>query len=319
MSEVEKSSIKEPIKKEHTFVVEGEAKGERLDVYLRAKLPELSRERIKTLIEKSFILVEGKSVKPSYKLKGGEQVLVRIPVEKEYSLQPKEVPFEILYEDEDLAVIYKPAGIVVHPAPGHLDDTLVHGLLLKLRSLSGVGGELRPGIVHRLDKDTSGVMLVAKNDFAHKKLTQDFKERKVEKEYLAIVYGRLTQKEGTLDFPIGRHPVQRKKMAVVKEGRQALTKYQVLKLFKKATLVLAKPLTGRTHQLRVHFSHIGHPILGDPIYGGLKPDVPRAERLMLHAYRISFEHPRTGAHLTFAKDPPEDFERYLKLLETEHF
>jgi len=319
MSEVEKSSIKDPIKKEHTLVVEGEAKGERLDVYLRAKLPELSRERIKTLIEKSFILVEGKSVKPSYKLKGGEQVLVRIPVEKEYSLQPKEVPFEILYEDEDLAVIYKPAGIVVHPAPGHLDDTLVHGLLLKLRSLSGVGGELRPGIVHRLDKDTSGVMLVAKNDFAHKKLTQDFKERKVEKEYLAIVYGRLTQKEGTLDFPIGRHPVQRKKMAVVKEGRQALTKYQVLKLFKKATLVLAKPLTGRTHQLRVHFSHIGHPILGDPIYGGLKPDVPRAERLMLHAYRISFEHPRTGAHLTFAKDPPEDFERYLKLLETEHF
>jgi 23S rRNA pseudouridine1911/1915/1917 synthase len=289
-----------------------------LDVYLRAKLPDLSRERIKNLIEEGFILVEGKSVKPSYKLKGGEQVLVRIPVEKEYSLQPKEVPFEILYEDEDLAVIYKPAGIVVHPAPGHLDDTLVHGLLLKLRSLSGVGGELRPGIVHRLDKDTSGVMLVAKNDFAHKKLTQDFKERRVEKEYLAIVYGRLTQKEGTLDFPIGRHPVQRKKMAVVKEGRQALTKYKVLKLFKKATLVLAKPVTGRTHQLRVHFSHIGHPILGDPIYGGLKPDVPRPERLMLHAYRISFEHPRTGAHLTFTKDPPEDFEGYLKLLETEH-
>jgi 23S rRNA pseudouridine1911/1915/1917 synthase len=318
MSEVEKSSIKDPIKEEHTFVVEGEAKGERLDVYLRAKLPDLSRERIKTLIEEGYILVEGKSVKPSYKLKGGEQVLVRIPVEKEHSLQPKEVPFEILYEDEDLAVIYKPAGIVVHPAPGHLDDTLVHGLLHKLRSLSGVGGELRPGIVHRLDKDTSGVMLVAKNDFNHKKLTQDFKERRVEKEYLAIVYGRLTQKEGTLDFPIGRHPVQRKRMAVVKEGRQALTKYKVLRLFKKATLVLAKPLTGRTHQLRVHFSHIGHPILGDPIYGGLKPDVPRPERLMLHAYRISFEHPRTGAHLAFTKDPPEDFERYLKLLETEH-
>jgi ribosomal large subunit pseudouridine synthase D (EC 5.4.99.-) len=318
MSEVEKSSIKDPIKKEHSFVVEDEAKGERFDVYLRAKLSDLSRERIKNLIEEGFILVEGKSVKPSYKLKGGEQVLVRIPVEKEYSLQPKEVPFEILYEDEDLAVIYKPAGIVVHPAPGHLDDTLVHGLLLKLRSLSGVGGELRPGIVHRLDKDTSGVMLVAKNDFAHKKLTQDFKERRVEKEYLAIVYGRLTPKEGTLDFPIGRHPVQRKRMAVVKEGRQALTKYKVLKLFKKATLVLAKPLTGRTHQLRVHFSHIGHPILGDPIYGGLKPDVPRPERLMLHAYRISFEHPRTGSHLTFTKDPPEDFERYLKLLETEH-
>ncbi|MCI4453564.1 MAG: RluA family pseudouridine synthase [Thermodesulfobacterium sp.] len=306
------------MKKEHSFVVEDEAKGERFDVYLRAKLPDLSRERIKNLIEEGFILVEGKSVKPSYKLKGGEQVLVRIPVEKEYSLQPKEVPFEILYEDEDLAVIYKPAGIVVHPAPGHLDDTLVHGLLLKLRSLSGVGGELRPGIVHRLDKDTSGVMLVAKNDFAHKKLTQDFKERRVEKEYLAIVYGKLTQKEGTLDFLIGRHPVQRKRMAVVKEGRQALTKYKVLKLFKKATLVLAKPVTGRTHQLRVHFSHIGHPILGDPIYGGLKPDVPRPERLMLHAYRISFEHPRTDAHLTFTKDPPEDFEGYLKLLETEH-
>ncbi len=316
MSEVEKSSINS-IKEEHNFIVDDGAKGERLDVYVRSKLSELSRERIKTLIEEGYILVDGRSVKPSFKLKGGEHVLVRIPVEKEYSLQPKEVPFEILYEDEDLAVIYKPAGIVVHPAPGHLDDTLVHGLLLKLRSLSGVGGELRPGIVHRLDKDTSGIMLVAKNDFAHKKLTQDFKERRIEKEYLAILYGRLTQKEGTIEFPIARHPVQRKKMAVLTEGRQAITKYKVLRLFKKATLVLAKPVTGRTHQLRVHFSHIGHPILGDPIYGGLKPDAPRAERLMLHAYRISFHHPRTGACLSFTKDPPEDFKQYLKLLEEE--
>jgi len=319
MSEVAEIFIKE----EHTFLVEEEAKGERLDVYLRNKLPELSRERIKKLIEEGYIsllLPSGfehpmKGLKASYKLKGGECLVVRIPIEREYKLEPREVSFEILYEDEDIAVVYKPAGVVVHPAPGHLEDTLVHGLLLKLKSLSGIGGELRPGIVHRLDKDTSGIMLVAKNDFAHKRLTQDFKERRIEKEYLAIVYGRLTQKEGTLEFPIGRHPVQRKKMAVVKEGRQAITKYKVLKLFKKATLVLAKPVTGRTHQLRVHFSHIGHPILGDPIYGGLKPEAPRAERLTLHAYRIGFQHPRTGAYLSFTKEPPEDFQQYLKLLE----
>jgi len=326
MSEVDLSLIKEfkdPIKEEHTFLVEDEAKGGRLDVYLRQKLPQLSRERIKTLIEEGYITVlySGlhlpvvKGLKPSYKLKGGETIVVRIPMEKEYTLEPKEVPSEILYEDDDLAVIFKPAGIVVHPAVGHLDDTLVHGLLLKLKSLSGVGGELRPGIVHRLDKDTSGVMLIAKNDFSHKKLAQDFKERKIDKEYLAILYGRLETKEGTLDFPIGRHPVQRKKMAVVKDGRLAITKYKVLKLFKKATLVLAKPITGRTHQLRVHFSHIGHPILGDPIYGGLKPDVLRAERLMLHAYKLGFHHPRTGTYLTFTKEPPEDFQKYLQLLE----
>lgn len=301
-----------------TFEVSEEDAGLRLDQYLVKMVPSLSRSRIKNLIEEGLVKVEPETskLKPGLKVKALQKITLIIPPDEPLQLTPQEVPFEILYEDEDLAVIYKPAGIVVHPAPGHKEGTLVHGLLKRLKDLSGIGGKLRPGIVHRLDKDTSGLMLVAKNDFAHQALVMAFKERKIHKEYLAIVYGEVKPSKGTIEKPIGRHPVHRKKMAVLKEGKEAVTSYEVLKTFKKASLLLARPLTGRTHQLRVHFSSLGHPILGDPLYGGLKPNLPKPERLMLHAYKLSFEHPRTKQVLTFTKDPPEDFQNYLKLLES---
>jgi len=300
-----------------TFEVSEEDSGLRLDQYLVKMVPSLSRSRIKTLIEEGLVKVEPETskLKPGLKVKAFQKITLIIPPEEPLQLTPQEVPFEILYEDEDLAVIYKPAGIVVHPAPGHKEGTLVHGLLKRLKDLSGIGGKLRPGIVHRLDKDTSGLMLIAKNDFAHQALVKAFKERRINKEYLAIVYGEVKPSKGSIEKPIGRHPVHRKKMAVLKEGKEAVTNYKVLKTFKKATLLLAKPLTGRTHQLRVHFSSLGHPILGDPLYGGLKPNLPRPERLMLHAYKLSFEHPRTKQILTFTKEPPENFQNYLRLLE----
>lgn len=297
------------------FRVEEEKAGLRLDHFLKEKLPEFTRSRIQKLIEEGNVTLDQKRPKASQKVRCGQRIIVKIPPEEPLALKPEEVPFEILYEDEDLAVIYKPAGIVVHPAPGHREGTLVHGLLKKLKDLSGIGGKLRPGIVHRLDKDTSGLMLVAKNDAAHQALVKAFKDRKIQKQYLAILYGKITPTQGKIESPIGRHPLHRKKMAVVKGGKEAITHYEVLRYFKKASLVLAKPVTGRTHQLRVHFSSLGHPILGDPLYGGLKPDLPKPERLMLHARSISFEHPSTGKIFSFTKEPPEDFEKYIKILE----
>ena len=301
-------------KEKHLLKVTDEDAGKRLDVFIKEKLTELSRNRIKNLIEEKFILVNQKDSKPSYKVKIGDEIKVEIPPESELEIKPKEVPFEIIYEDDDIAVINKPAGIVVHPAPGHHNDTLVHGLLLKLKNLSGIGGKIRPGIVHRLDKDTSGIMLVAKNDFSHKKLVEAFKERKISKTYLAIVYKNLENKKGKIESFIGRHPVHRKKMAVLKEGRLAITLYEVKEFLYKATVVFAKPVTGRTHQLRVHFSYIGHPILGDPVYGGLKYDIPKPPRLMLHAYKIFFKHPRTLENMEFIAPIPKEFEKYIELL-----
>ncbi len=297
------------------FQVEPEKAGLRLDHYLKEKLPELTRSRIQKLIEEGLVTVNQERAKASQKTKPGQTIVVLFPPDEPLQLTPQEVPFEILYEDEDLAVIYKPKGVVVHPAPGHREGTLVHGLLMRLKNLSGIGGILRPGIVHRLDKDTSGLMLVAKNDFTHQALVKAFKEREIEKEYLAILYGKITPGKGKIEKPIGRHPVHRKKMAILKEGKEAITLYEVIKYYKKASYVLAKPITGRTHQLRVHFSSLGHPILGDPLYGGLKFDVPRPERLMLHAARITFLHPKKKEILSFYKEPPEDFKSYLEILE----
>jgi 23S rRNA pseudouridine1911/1915/1917 synthase len=299
---------------EYLFEVSPEDEAKRLDIFIKEKLPQLSRSRIQTLIKENYVLVNFKPSKASYKIKRGEKIKVFIPPDREIEIQPRDIPFEIIYEDEDIAVINKPSGIVVHPAPGHYDDTLVHGLILKLKNLSGIGGKIRPGIVHRLDKDTSGIMLVAKNDFAHKRLVEAFKERLIEKNYIALVYGRLTQKKGKIETFIGRHPIARKKMAVLKEGKLAITFYEVLEIFNKASLVLAKPVTGRTHQIRVQFSYIGHPILGDPIYGGLKHDLPKPPRLMLHAYEIFFKHPRTNEEMKFRVPIPEEFQSYIEKL-----
>ncbi len=302
-------------KKIYTFEVTEEEAGQRLDQFLKKKLPLLSRNRIQTLIEDKHILVNENPVKASYKVKKGDRIITKIPPDKELEIIPQEVPFEILYEDEDLAVIFKPAGLVVHPAVGNWEKTLVHGLVSKLKNLSGVGGKLRPGILHRLDKETSGVMLVAKNDFAHQKLVETFKKREIEKIYYALAYGHPNFYEKTVETYIGRHPVYRKKMAVLKEkGRLAITWIKVLELLFKSCLILVKPLTGRTHQIRVHLSFLGHPILGDPIYGGLKYGLPPPPRLMLHAYQISFFHPRSLKKLTFKVEPPEDFKSYLEIL-----
>ncbi|MDF2954266.1 MAG: Pseudouridine synthase RluA [Thermodesulfobacterium sp.] len=299
---------------EYLFEVSSEEEVKRLDIFVKEKIPKLSRSRIQTLIREGYVLVDLKSSKASYKVKKGEKIKVIIPPDEEIDIKPKEVPFEILYEDEDIAVINKPSGVVVHPAPGHRDDTLVHGLLLKLKNLSGIGGRIRPGIVHRLDKNTSGIMLVAKNDFAHKKLVEFFKKRLIEKTYIVLVYGKITQKKGKIETFIGRHPVARKKMAVLKEGKIAITFYEVLESLKKSSLVLAKPVTGRTHQIRVHFSHIGHPVLGDPVYGGLKHDISKPPRLMLHAYEICFEHPRTSQKMKFKASIPKEFQEYIQVL-----
>lgn len=299
-----------------TIQVDEDSPPQRIDQFLREKLPHLSRSRIQDLIERGFIKLERKVVKPSTKVKRGMTIEVLIPPEEPLALEPEEVSFEILYEDEDLAVIYKPPGIVVHPAPGHQKGTLVHGLIKKLKNLSGIGGKLRPGIVHRLDKDTSGLMIVAKNDFAHQALVSAFQKREIKKEYLALIYGHLNPRCGRIEKPIGRHPIHRKKMAILPEGKPAITEYELLKYLKRASLVLARPVTGRTHQLRVHFSSLGHPILGDPLYGGLKTDLPKAPRLMLHAKKLTFLHPRTGEVLEFERVPPEDFLEYLRSLES---
>jgi len=300
--------------KEILLEVSSDSQGKRLDVYLAENLDFLSRSKIKGLIEEGRVLVNDTLVKPSYKVKRGDCIKVFIPEPEKIEIEPKEVPFDILYEDDFIAVINKPAGVVVHPAPGHYEDTLVHGLLFKLKNLSAIGGKIRPGIVHRLDKDTSGIMLIAKTDHSHKKLMEAFKERMIQKTYLAILYKHLSPLQGKIETYIGRHPSNRKKMAVLKEGKLAITLYEVKEYVYKASLIIAKPVTGRTHQLRVHFSYLGHPILGDPIYGGLKPDVPKPPRLMLHAYKIKFTHPETSEEMEFVSSPPKDFLDYLEVL-----
>ncbi len=302
---------------EKRFKAPKEAEGERLDVFLTRRA-ELSRSQIKRLIEEGLVRVEGQVItKPSYRLRGGEEILLRLPPPQEMSLEPEEVAFEIIYEDQDLLVLNKPPGLVIHPAAGHPHGTLVHGLLARVKDLSGVGGELRPGIVHRLDKDTSGLLLVAKNDQAHLKLSQQFQDRKIEKTYLALVHGIPQTLTGRIDRPIGRHPVHRKKMSVhAPRGREAITEWRLKESFRRsrAALLEVKPLTGRTHQIRVHLASIGYPIVGDELYGGCRPTGPKAKRQMLHAWRLSFRHPTTGKILSFEGTLPEDFETMLEKL-----
>lgn len=280
------------------------ADGRRLDQLLSS--PTLSRSQAARLIREGQAQVGGEVVtKPSFVADIGIKVVLNLPEAQEIETKAEDIPLAILYQDEDLAVIHKPSGLVVHPAAGQQSGTLVNALLHHLDSLSGIGGVKRPGIVHRLDKDTSGLLLVAKNDQAHLALSRALARRQIEKHYLAVVAGQMKSPLGSFDGPIGRSPKDRKKMAVVQGAREALTHWQLVRQDPKSALVLIRLITGRTHQIRVHFATAHHPVLGDPIYG--HKGLPPAPRLMLHAFRLAFAHPRTGQPLEFQALPENDF------------
>ncbi|AIS52615.1 pseudouridine synthase [Thermoanaerobacter kivui] len=291
---------------------EKEDEGKRIDVFLAAEL-DYTRSYIKKLIVDELVFVNGKTVKPSYKVKENDEVVVNIPEAEKIDVLPENIPLDILYEDDDIIVINKPQGMVVHPAPGNYSGTLVNALLYHCKNLSGINGILRPGIVHRLDKDTSGVMVVAKNDKAHISLSNQIKERSVFKKYVAIVEGVIKDEEGKIEAPIGRHPVDRKKMAVIEDGRYALTLYKVLERFKENTLIEAVIKTGRTHQIRVHMAYIGHPVVGDPVYG-FKKQKFKLEGQALHSSILGFVHPTKGVYMEFEAPLPEYFVRLIEIL-----
>ena len=294
------------------FDVPTQPAGVRFDQFLVGSLPHLSRSRIQALIKEGHILLDGKPAKPGERLRQGQKIAVVEPAPVPVcGTAPEAIPLELLFEDDDLAVVNKPAGMVVHPAAGNPTGTLVNALLHHCTSLSGIGGEQRPGIVHRLDKETSGCMVIAKNDAAHHSLSRQFAMRKVQKIYLALAAGHFAKKTGVIETDIGRHAVHRKKMSVVEtgKGRASKTTYRVVRElsgFKganKASLVECTLHTGRTHQIRVHLKHLGHPLLGDPLYGR-RDDFPRQ---MLHSWKLGITHPRTGQWMEFQAPVPVDF------------
>lgn len=282
---------------------------ERLDVWLTGHT-DLSRSQVKQFIDEGLVLVNGTTVKAGYKLKAGDQVDISIPEPQEVDVLADNIPLDIVYEDDVLAVINKPKGLTVHPAAGNWNGTLVNALLHRFQHLSRLGGPLRPGIVHRLDKDTSGLMLVAKTDDAHLFLAEQLKEHHIQRWYLALVHGNLKHDTGTIEAPIGRHPKDRKRMAVVDGGREAVTHFTVQERFLRHTLVECRLETGRTHQIRVHFSAIHHPIVGDPVYGS-RGEQLGATSQMLHAYYLGFTHP-DGRWLEFQINPPVEFQEVLE-------
>jgi len=304
-----------------TFTIEESLPRERLDSFLRSRYSTVSRGAIRRLIEQAHIRVNGQPVKPTHTPRAGEMVSIFWPAPEPAEARPEEIPLHVLFEDRDLLVLNKPPGIVVHPAAGNYDGTLVNALLHHCRGeLSGIGGVARPGIVHRLDKDTSGCLVVAKNDAAHVKLAEQFAGRVIAKIYDAILCGELTPARGEIRAPIARHPTQRKRMAVVPSGREARTSYEVKERLRGATLVQVQLHTGRTHQIRVHFQHAGFPIVGDLTYGR-QPNARLRElgnyaapRQMLHARTLGFMHPRTGQPAKFEAPWPDDFVVAMKSL-----
>lgn len=305
---------------QETFPVPPEAAGKRLDVWLGSRLPDLSRSRIQALIASGHIRSNGHTAKASQKLAAGLAITVEIPPPVETSLEPESIPLQVLFEDSDIIVINKPAGLVVHPAAGHATGTLVNALLARCPDLAGIGGEKRPGIVHRLDRDTTGVIAVAKNAAAMLSLVNQFRHRRVTKEYLALVWGRPHPPAGRAETLIGRHPRDRKRMsATPASGRPAVTAYETAETFPSASLLRVRIETGRTHQIRVHMAFLGYPIVGDPQYGRRREDslpVPAPVRQMLHAARLTLHHPRTGETMTFEAPLPPDMATLLDTLRT---
>ena len=288
--------------------------GKRIDAWISGQMEDMTRSAVQRLLEEGRITCNGKVPAKNYKLNGTETLEISLPDPVPVDVVPQNIPLDVVYEDEDVIVVNKPKGLVVHPAPGHPDGTLVNALLYHCGdSLSGVGGELRPGIVHRIDRDTSGLIIAAKNDFAHHKLAAQLQDHSLARVYHCIVTGNLKEDSGTVDAPIGRHPVDRKKMAVVADGRNAVTHWRVLERFSGFTYVECRLETGRTHQIRVHMAHTGHPILGDTVYGNKKP-VPGLQGQCLHAVGLRFLHPRTGKLVELGCFLTEEFENQLRKL-----
>ena len=286
--------------------------GTRLDKYVGEKCPELSRTHAQKLITDGYITVNDRAAKPSLRLNIGDRLRVVIPPTPPSSLSPEAIPLNIVYEDDDFLVVDKPAGLVVHPAPGHPSHTLINAVLSHFPNLADVSDSLRPGVVHRLDKDTSGVMLVAKNKTAQLNLSDQFKAHSVVKTYLVLVKGQLTPEQGVIEAPMGRDPRNRKRMAVVAEGREARTEYRVIKYIGNYTLLEVMPETGRTHQIRVHLAAIGYPVVGDKVYGVKSPYLSRQ---FMHASRLGFKHPSTGEYVEFTSELPQDLEQALMEIE----
>lgn len=297
-----------------SFNVLNEDAGIRIDIFLSEKIGDMSRSHIQKLIGENNIWVNNKITRSNYKIRCGDIIKIVIPEPVKLDLIPEDIDLDILYEDKDIAVVNKPQGMVVHPAAGNYTGTLVNALLKRCSNLSSINGVIRPGIVHRIDKDTSGVLVIAKNDNSHKHLAEQIKNHSVKRIYIAIVEGIIKCDEGTVNEPLGRHPVERKKMAVVsRNGRKAITHYRVLERYRENTLIEARLETGRTHQIRVHMAYIGHPLVGDPVYGYKKQKF-KLEGQALHAKTLGFIHPTTGEYMEFTAPLPDYFESLLKKL-----
>ena len=296
--------------------ITAEESGERIDALLARLVPELTRSAAQRLLEEGLVTLGGVPVKKNRRTEPGEVYAALLPEPELPEPEPQDIPLDIVYEDADVVVVNKPRGMVVHPAPGHPDGTLVNALLWHCgESLSGVGGERRPGIVHRIDKDTSGLIIAAKNDFAHLALSAQLADRSLSRVYEAVARGEFREEAGTVDAPIGRHPTERKRMAVTERGsRPAVTHWEVIARYRGWTHIRCRLETGRTHQIRVHMAYIGHPLLGDPIYAPKLKTPVRIPRLMLHAYSLAFTHPTTGERMRFCAPLPAAFEETLQKL-----
>lgn len=300
---------------EEILSIIAEESGERIDALLARTIEDLSRSAAQRLIEQGAVLIEGRAVQKNTRCQAGDRITVTMPTTEAIDLVPQDLPLDVMYEDDDLIVVNKARGMVVHPAPGHPDGTLVNALLWHCGdSLSGIGGEKRPGIVHRIDKDTSGLLIVAKNDFAHQALSAQLADRSLSRVYEAVVRGRLREESGIIDRPIGRHPIDRKRMAIVERtGRPAVTHWEVLTRYNGYTQIRCRLETGRTHQIRVHMASIGHPLLGDGVYGAPSPE-KGLEGQCLHARELKFVHPRTGEHVHLVTELPTWFTDVLARL-----
>lgn len=297
------------------FPVDENFAGQRIDKVISAVSGELTRSAVQKLLESGSVKVDGSPVTKNYKVKAGEMICVIIPQPRELDVRAENIQLDIRYEDDDLLVVNKPKGMVVHPAAGNYDGTLVNALLYYCKdSLSGINGVIRPGIVHRIDKDTSGLLIVAKNDFAHISLAEQIKYHTFTREYQTVVYGGFKNDDGTIDAPIGRHSVERKKMCVTeKNSRPAVTHYEVIERFRDFTHLRVRLETGRTHQIRVHMAYIGHPVAGDPVYGPKKV-ISELNGQCLHAGLIGFKHPRSGKYIEISSELPEYFQTFLRRL-----